>query len=577
MNANQYRTTGQRRPVRQAQGRPGRRRVLQVGVGLVAGSAAAFLIACGGDDAKEEAAVTTAPGGATAPQGAEAPKQGGRLGEFVGSNTNNLNVVSDAIQGAYIGGLRVYDRLISQRPGKDTAREYVPEAAQSVEQPDPATVIFKLKPGLTFHDRAPVSGRAVTAEDVVKSQFYVRDNPRSSIKYFQTEAMQNGEAPDAETVVFTLKAPAAYLFSGTELSHVQGSCIVPTEMHDSLDTAWQIGSGPYELAEYEVNVRYRYKRFEGFREAARGMPYVAEKELRVVIDSAAQEAAFRSEQAHIWGYPQVGPPFPNIADQLKKDLGNRIELDEYLNPAMITLVANVNRPPWNDVRVREALYRYLDRQRMVDLLEAGRGKVTPGPLSIPLEEYQLDPTQTEKYYRQDPRAARQLLEAAGFPFDREVELAIAPSARNQQGAEIIQELASRAGVKVRILSLPFPEWVDRGRRQDSWEWWFSGHPPYDTPLDLLRFQHSQTKHGLQYTGLRDPQTDKMIEQSEQTLDRAERVKLVKEIQIALLEKYTPFIITHNAPAFLARWKSVRDYEHNPFFQPMNQAQMWLDE
>ncbi|MGH2601626.1 MAG: ABC transporter substrate-binding protein, partial [Dehalococcoidia bacterium] len=455
MNANQYRTARSRRPVRQAHGfgglttwgRPGRRRVLQGGLGLVAGSAAALLLACGDDDEKDEAGVTTAPGGATAPQGAEAPKRGGRLGEFVGSNTNNLNVVSDAIQGAYIGGLRVYDRLVSQRPGKDTAREYVLEAAQSVEQPDPTTVIFKLKPGMTFHNRPPVSGRAVTAEDVVKTQFYVRDNPRSSIKYFQTEAMRNGEAPDTQTVVFTLKAPAAYLFSGTELAHVQGSCIVPTELHDTLDSAWQIGSGPYELAEYEVNVRYRYKRFENFRDAAQGLPYVAEKELRVVIDAAAQEAAFRSKQAHIWGYPQAGPPFPNIADQLKKDLGDRIELEEYLNPAMNTLVANVNRPPWNDVRVREALYRYLDREQLVDLLEAGRGKVTSGPLSVPLEEYQLDPKQTEKYWKQDPRAARQLLEAAGFPFDREVELIIAPSARNQQAAEIIQELPSRAGVK----------------------------------------------------------------------------------------------------------------------------------
>src|SRR5688572_5676149 len=48
-----------------------------------------------------------------------------------------------------------------------------------------------------------------------------------------------------------------------------------------------------------------------------------------------------------------------------------------------------------------------------------------------------------------------------------------------------------------------------------------------------------------YNGLKDPATDAIIEQTEVTLDRNERIKLVKDTQIALLEKYTPFLITHN--------------------------------
>src|SRR5262249_6542598 len=162
------------------------------------------------------------------------------------------------------------------------------------------------------------------------------------------------------------------------------------------------------LESYENNVRYLFRRFEGWREAAQGRPFIDERELRILIDPAAQESAFRSEQIHWWI-----PPLAPVAETLKKDLGGKLSIDEYLSLSMVPCPANVHKPPFNDVRVREAVYRILNRQQYLDLLDGGKGKVPPGLLSAGLEEYQLDPKQTEKYFKQDPRAARQLLEAAG--------------------------------------------------------------------------------------------------------------------------------------------------------------------
>jgi ABC-type transport system substrate-binding protein len=68
----------------------------------------------------------------------------------------------------------------------------------------------------------------------------------------------------------------------------------------------------------------------------------------------------------------------------------------------------------------------------------------------------------------------------------------------------------------------------------------------------------------------------MIDKSEQTLDKNERIKLVKDIQIALLEKYTPFFLTHNFKAYVARWKYVKDYEVITSSHVMPRAEMWLD-
>jgi len=551
-----------------------RRRMLQGSLGLA--GATAFALACGG---KKETTTTAPPAGAAqtvAPAGAAAaqPKRGGRLKLVVGITTTNLNPITNWNEGTILSGVLVYDRLVSIRLGMDSARQARLEAAQSVEMPDPTTVIFKLKPGMKYHNRPPVNGRAVEAEDIVKTQHYIRDNPAAQDRSFQTNSMQSVEAPDAQTVVFKLKAPNAYLFSGTQMSYpAGGTIIVPRETLDNLDQGWQVGSGPYELAEYEMNNRYLYRRFEGYREAPQGRPYIDEREYRIVIDPAAQEAAFRSEQAHIWGVP-----LPSIADQLKKDLGNRIVVDEFLSLSMVTLSFNVTKPPWNDVRVREAMYRCSDRKQYLDLLESGRGAIPTGTLTVGLQEYQLEPSQTEKYWRRDLRAARQLLEAAGYDFNREVEMSTITGLRNNQGMEIFQQQAAQVGMKVRIQPMPFAEWLNQKILSGNWEAWYSQHPTYDSPHLYLRLQHTNTGSVHRYNGLKDPEVDRMIEKAEVTLDRNERIKLVKDIQIALLEKYTPFVITHNYMAYTARWAYVRDFELNPAStaQPTYQTQMWLD-
>jgi peptide/nickel transport system substrate-binding protein len=567
MNANHSRTDAPRRP--------GRRQVLQGGVGLVAGSAAAFLLACGGE--KKEESKSTATGGAqgtaAVAAGTQTPKRGGKLTETWNGATVGFNPVIDFIQGHFLQSVKVYDRLISTRLGKDTSKDYVLEAAQSVEQPDPTTVVFKLKPGLKYQDRAPVSGRAVTAEDIVKTHLYVRDEPRTEQPLFHQVWLQSVEAPNTQTVVFKLKMPHAYLFSEAQLSNSGAHCIIPKELLDNPDTNWPIGSGPYQLVEAENSIRYKYKRFEGYREAAKGLPYIDEREFLILVDTAAAEAGFRSEQIQSWQ-----APLPTIAEQLKKDLGARIDQDEFLSLQLTTFAANINKPPWNDVRVREAIYRLLNRQQIVDLLEGGKGKVLPGYLSLGLTEYQLDASQTEKYFKQDLKAAKQLLDAAGFPYNREVEMSAINSPRNNQGCEIFQQQASQVGIKVRITPMPFPQWLQEKMPKGDWEVWYAAHPAYDTPLVPLRLQTTKGFGQHVATGLKEPQVDAMIARSEQTLDRNERIKLVKDVQIALLDKYTPFINTHNFNVYWNRWKYLKGWEVNQGYptQPMYRTELWLD-
>ncbi|MGH2589075.1 MAG: ABC transporter substrate-binding protein [Dehalococcoidia bacterium] len=553
-------------------GRPGRRRVLQGGLSLLAGSAA-FALACGGGEDEDEAPSGAAQGTTAPAAGGETPKRGGVMLEMITSGlANNTNPVTNWWEGQGVSGLYVYDRLVNGRLGQDTAKEYILGAAQSVEQPDPTTIIFKLRPGMTFHNRAPVNGRAVTGDDVVKSQLFVKSEPAAQDSSFQNGSMQSVEAPDAQTVVFKLKAPNAYVFSATQLTYPQSTGIFPQELLGNLDTAWPTGSGPYELAEYNVNVRYRFKRFEGFREAAKGLPYIDEREVRIITDPTAQETAFRSEQTYIWGNVQ-----PNtVADKVKRDLGDRIAMEEVQSLSPFPLIMNATKPPFNDVRVREAVYRFLNRQQFLDLLEGGRGVLPPGVLSVGLEAYQVDPKQTEQYWKQDLKESKQLLEAAGYDFNREYAMLTLNTPKNNQGGEIFAEQASQVGMKVRLRSpVTLGEWHHNMEIGD-FDLAYAAMPSYDSPQKVLRFQHSNSLSAYKFTGPRNPDIDKMIDKSEQTLDQNERVKQVKEIQMALLEVYTPFFLTHNYTSYTGIWNYVKNYEVNPSSHSLPRTEMWLD-
>jgi ABC-type transport system substrate-binding protein len=383
--------------------------------------------------------------------------------------------------------------------------------------------------------------------------------------------MASASAPDANTVVFKLTSPQPYLFSGGLLVDPSGSSIFPKEIIGKQDEV-QIGSGPYQLSDYQINTRYQYKRFDKFRDADKKVPFIDERTWLILLDNVAQEAAFRSEQIHQWRLPESS----TTQKSLQSDLGNKIEIDEYLALQFIGWLGNVTRAPQNDVRVREAFYRLIDRNQHLQLVHEGRGAVPPGLLPYGQTDYQLDPKQTEKYFKQDVAAAKQLLNAASFPFDKEFEISQTASARDAQLGQILQVQLEQAGVKTRVRGYPFAEWLPNKVGKGDYDMYISGLPAWDAPQIPLRFNHTTTNFAQPFSGLKDPAIDKLIEKSEVTLDKEERVKLVKDIQTQLLDKYTPYMNVYNYKQFIARYAYVRDFIVDPSGNPNSQGQMWLN-
>jgi peptide/nickel transport system substrate-binding protein len=543
--------------------RVSRRGLLRAGGVAGIGLAGAALIGCGDDDDSPAAtpAPTAAPG--TTPAATPEPeetRQGGRIGLFYGSAIASFNPIENIGEGQTLSGPHIYDRLLAPRLDE---RVYVLEAAESVELPDDVTVVFKLKPGMVYQDKPPVNGGPVLAEHIVDVQEYAKHPDTFANSIFQRGSMESVEAPDDSTVIFHLQRPNAYLFSGQGIGHPDTMPIIPPQVMENLDETPPVGSGPYQVRDHQIGTRYVYERNPTYREADRGLPYIDEREMLVLVDPSAQEAAFRGGQITVFPNPTV-----ETAERIIRDLGDRITVTEYLSISAFTydLNARMTRSGWadselfEDIRLREAWYRACNQQQITDLVDAGRAMNCPGFLPVSLERYLVSWDEMEEYKRHDPVESRALLEAAGFDFDHVYRLTTLPAPRNETGLQVLQRQLQDVGIQTNAHVVPFSEWLGPVIEAGNYDFSIAAHPAYDTPLQSLRHHHTDPQQRNNSANLADPEIDEMIERSEEILDVEEQSQLVKDIQIELGKKYAHRAHINSFEVNHLRWAHLRDWE-----------------
>ena len=353
-------------------GRVSRRRLLALaGMGT---ASAAFLAACGGgsDDDGGTDSDSGAGGGGEAKTstgiskgylkaGTNGAKTGGMMG-FIYTDSPNLDILTNALEYAGMSGQYVYDHLISSRSNENAP--YVLEAAEALEQPDETTIRFKLRPGMTYHNIAPVNGRAVKASDIVAVQNHVKTLTGAESS-FQNTILDKAEAPDDNTVIYKLKAPTAYLFTSRLLGspwpagdHSAGDLRQPGD-----STAGRQRAVPCST-QWVISNRYHYTRFDKYH--GRGKPGTCHTatltDVLILQDDAPRQAAFRSEQVHY--YQPAAGAFKETASAM----GSLATPIEWIGLAPYTWNFGMQqgRGPWanpTDIRMRQAGYRLTNSSR----------------------------------------------------------------------------------------------------------------------------------------------------------------------------------------------------------------------
>jgi peptide/nickel transport system substrate-binding protein len=567
-------------------GRVSRRRLLAASGASAA--AAAFLAACGGGNDDNagggDSGTSDGGGGGAQPQtstgiskgylkaGTTGAKTGGTMG-FIYTDSPNLDILTNALEYAGMSGQYVYDHMISSRSNENAP--FVLEAAQALEQPDDITITFKLRPGMTYHNIAPVNGRAVKASDIVAVQNHVKTLTGAE-NSFQNTILDRAEAPDDNTVIYKLKAPTAYLFTSRLLGHPGPQAIIPPETFGSLATAKQVGSGPFMLDQWVISSRYHYTRFDKYHGRGKPgtMPYRNSTDVFILQDDAPRQAAFRSEQVHFY------QPAAGAFKETATSIGSLATPVEWIGLAPYTWNFGMQkgRGPWadpNDIRMRQAGYRLTNKKQMVDLRYAGSAVPTTGVLAMgQAKEYLLEAKDTDQFFKEDVAEAKKLLDAVGWDYNKEIVCSIIGT-QNQSGAEILKQQWARGGLKLRIEVVNAGEFLPRSLRGE-YDLFHGSHPQYDSPQAPMRQNHSDPRLAYGGTALGLPEIDAMVEKAERTVKFEENAKLIRDLQMELLKRYTPY---YNIVTPFNQWlvnAKVRNFEIESSNTSMHRADAWLE-
>ena len=266
-----------------------------------------------------------------------------------------LRVLDPVLTSAYVTrnhGYLVYDTLFSM----DATGHPQPQMVASwTVSTDGLEYTFKLRPGLTFHDGAPV-----TAADVVASlQRWEAGDPTIGNRLKSVTAALTATA--ADTFTLTLNAPYGLVLESLAKESSPVPFIMPQRIASapaSQAITEVIGSGPYKFvqADFQAGVKATYVKFADYvprREPASAfapgkLAEIDPLELVNIPDSQTAVNALRNGEID---FLEDVPP--DLMPQLKGAKG--VSLKSYgKNSNMFTLRMNWLQPPFNNVKVRRA-------------------------------------------------------------------------------------------------------------------------------------------------------------------------------------------------------------------------------
>ena len=299
--------------------------------------------------------------------------------------------------------------------------------AESWSTPDNgATWIFKLRPGVKWHD-----GKPFTADDVVFSYNTYADpaaasiiaNNLSDIKGY--DDFRSGKANklagvskvDDLTVKFELNGPRPLWVELKQIyfsilpKHILGE-VKPSELARS--TYWtqnRVGTGPFKWSKYAPDQYVELTRNDDY---FLGKPKADRIVYRIFADIPSIINALAANEVDVMSYEGGGVPVSDI-ERLQKV--PTLDVLPNLDAGLPTyLQFNFAQPFLKDARIRQAMVYAIDRDKIIATIKKGTGKVsnTMFPATW-AQSPSLNP------YKYDPAKAKQLLKEAGWDSSRKVD------------------------------------------------------------------------------------------------------------------------------------------------------------
>lgn len=501
-------------------------------------AAGVLLAGCGSND--------PGPNTRSAPDAAasEGPTEGGTLAVAIDSDPGSLNPAITTSGGTHTAAGLMFNGLVGLTPDLEPE----PELAESWEVlEDGALYRFDLRDGVTWHD-----GKPFTSADVKFTFEQMLLKLHSRTKTSVGAALESITTPDADTVEFRFKEPYAPLL--LQLDAVEAP-ILPKHLYEGTDVqknpvnSKPVGTGPFKLVSYTPDSELRLAKNEDYFKE--GLPYLDEVVMRIIPDKGNQVVALEAGEVD-WLFGAPGPDLPRL-----KESGDYGFLTTSVNPGgsncIMTVSFNLDKPMFQDPRLRRALGLALDREQFLERVLFGQGKVAEAPISsgIPFA-YAPD---LEGMPQFDRAAAQELLDEAGWKRTGD-------GTRTAQGvkgvpdgtplafrfthfptfsayAQLLRAQLSEVGADVTLVPLEPPVFADtvfKARDFDTNIISFCNG--LDPEIGVKRMYVTSNIGPIPFSNssaYRNPQVDQLFDQARSTVDPAARTAVYRDLQEELVK------------------------------------------
>ncbi|GAA5234529.1 ABC transporter substrate-binding protein [Verticiella sediminum] len=463
--------------------------------------------------------------------GAAEPHKGGRL--TLVQPIEPPALVSAVNTSAYLAtmstkimeGLLQYDADLNPQPALATSWD---------ESPDGKRYVFHLRQGVKWHD-----GQPFTAADVQFSmmEIWKKLHGRGRSTYDKVTSV---ETPDDHTVLVTLSEPSPVILNALSSYESQ---VVPKHVFEGADIAGNpalnapIGTGPFKFAEWKKGQYIRLVRNPDYWDAPK--PHLDEVVLQVIPDGGARAASLESGETLMGVFNPVA-----LADisRIEKAPGLRVTTGGYgLLAPMFLMEFNLDKKPFDQVEVRQAVAHAIDRNFIVKNIYFGFGEPATGPIASSSRQYTGDVPQ----YPYDVQAAARLLDEAGYPAGKDgirfgMTLDTLRDPETLRTAEYIRQALRRVGIQVELRNSDLGTFIRNVYAEYAFDATLNfSYSLSDPTLGVDRFYlSSNISKGTPFvnTSVRIERVDELLRQARVENDVARRTQMFHEFQRVVAEQ-----------------------------------------
>ncbi|MGH8515285.1 MAG: ABC transporter substrate-binding protein, partial [Gammaproteobacteria bacterium] len=299
---------------------------------------------------------------------ADEPKRGGEVTVLYKDDFDSMDPAIGYTVQSWSPIKAVFDGLMDYKPGTS---ELVPDLAEGYEiSSDGKTYTFKLRKGVKFHN-----GKEMTAADVKWSVMYAMDPKNGATGVVPLRSVGSVNAKDKYTIEIVMKeVDSAFLAT---LGSIRPFPVVPEgSITDARIQSMPPGTGPFAFKDYKPDREIVFVRHPDYWQ--KGLPYLDELVLRPIRDETVRFTSVRAGDVDMIERTAYGSvrgvvkgEYPDLRALPAKYAGFR------------RLLFNVVDPPFNNIKVRQAVRYALDKQQFIEGAFWGLGE--PADQLVPKE------------------------------------------------------------------------------------------------------------------------------------------------------------------------------------------------